>query len=320
MHLARLLALALILASGYSTAEPFLTRDQNALLGGFALPTPLPAKLTPSGTSRIDLVTNWSSMASSGLTDSEALLVDLESRDLRLLIEHSFAEGFAVRLQIPYRRLEAGVLDGFIDGWHQALGLPEGARRFLQRDQFQIGYQRDGQTVVDLRNPVQGIGDIAIELGYQGWQSATSAASLWLTLEAPTGDDRDLLGNGAWDTGVQVAGKTTLGPRSSVYWQVGAMHLGEGRYLSRWQETWAASASGIYEYAVTPRLDLKVQADAHSAIYDSGIDFLSEAVMLTVGGGYRFASGLGLTLGVSEDVSVGFSPDVNFYIALGKPL
>ena len=312
------LGLVLLCLGESATASPFLTRDQNPLLGGFALPMPLPATPTAPGTSRLDLIGNWSSTASTGLNNDEALLVDLESHELRLVLEHGFAPRYSLRLQVPYRSLGKGVLDGFIDGWHQALGLPDGARRFLERDQYQVGYLRSGRTLLNLYEPAQGFGDIAIEMGYQTWKNPSSAASLWLTLEAPTGDEKTLLGNGEWDAGIQIAGHNSVGARSSLYWQAGATYLGKGGYLAAWQKQWAASVAATFEYMVVPRFNFKVQVDAHSAIYASNLDFLGEAVILTIGGDYRFASGLNFALGIGEDIAVGSSPDVNFYFAVGK--
>jgi hypothetical protein len=59
-------------------------------------------------------------------------------------------------------------------------------------------------------------------------------------------------------------------------------------------------------------LSLKAQIDAHTAVYDSDLDYLSDAVVLTVGGDYLFQSGWRLDLGVSEDLAVEHSPDVVF--------
>jgi hypothetical protein len=318
MHCARLVGLCVLLAAAQVSAEPFLTRDQNVLLGGDALPLPVPSDLTPAGSTRIDIAVNWSSTASSGLTAGEALLIDIESREVRVLIEHSLLNRYAVRLQLPYRQVTAGVLDGFIDGWHALLGLPEGARKFLERDQFQIGYVRGAQTILNRREPMQGLGDIVLEGGYQVWQSQRSSGAFWLSLEAPSGSESKLLGNGTWDAGIRLSGRNTLSARNSAYWQAGATLMGSGGPLMQWQKDWAFSGSGTYDFSATPALHLKAQIDAHSALYKSGVDFLGKATILTVGGDYRYASGLRLDIGISEDIEVGASPDVNFCFSLSQ--
>jgi hypothetical protein len=309
-----------MLAAGPASAEPFLTRDQNLLLGGSALPLPVPADLAAKGSTRFDLAANWSSTASSGLTADEALLVDVESREVRLFLEHTLSERYAVRVQVPYRQLTTGILDGFIDGWHRALGLPEGARKFLERDQFQIGYLRGSGTVLNRREPLQGFGDIVLEGGFQAWKSMRTSGAVWISLEAPTGSETRLLGNGTWDAGVRLAGRNDLSARNTAYWQLGATRVGRSGALAEWQNDWAFSGTGTYEFAATPALRLKAQVDVHSALYKSGVDFLGEAAILTVGGEFRFDSGLRLEIGIGEDIKVGASPDVNFCFALRQPL
>jgi len=307
--------LALFLSTGASAA-PFLTADQNVLLGGSGLSLPAPSGLAAAGTTRIDLATNWSSTASSGLEADEALLIDIESRDIRLVVEHAITDRQSLRVQLPYRVLTTGVLDGFIDGWHRALGLPEGARKFLERNQFQIGYLRSGRTVLNQRSPAQGVGDVVFETGFQAWKSDRSSATLWIGVEAPTANEDGMLGNGAWDAGLRLAVRHVVGARSSIYWQAGVVRPGNGGPLAEWQRDWVAAGSGTYEYAFTPALHAKVQVDAHSAPYHSEVDFLGDAALLTVGGSFRFASGLLVDFGVTEDINVGASPDVNFCFSL----
>ena len=305
-----------IAAATTASADPFLTRDQNVFLGGSGLPVPAPAVLGTAGTTRIAVAANWSSTASSGLTADEAILVDVEGRDVLVVVEHAVSSRHALRLQLPYRQLTPGVLDGFIDGWHSLLGLPEGARKFLERDQLQIGYLRDGQPILSRWQATEGLGDLVMEGGYQAWSSQRSTAALWVSLEAPTGSESKLLGNGAWDVGIHLAGRNALGARNTAYWQVGTTRTGRGGLLSQWQNRWVFSGSATYEFAATPAFHLKAQLDAHSAPFRSGVDFLGSAMILTVGGEYRFASGLLFDIGISEDIKVGASPDVNFCFSL----
>lgn len=305
-----------MLAASVGTAEPFLTTDQNPLLAGSALAFPVPSDLAAPGSTRIDIAANWSSTASSGLTADEALLIDVESREVRFFLEHALGNGFAIRAQLPYRQLTTGVLDGFIDGWHRVLGLPEGARKFLERDQFQIGYLRGSQVVLNRRASAQGFGDATLEGGYQLRQSQRGSVAIWISLEAPTGSEQELMGSGTWDVGVRVAGRNPLSTRNTTYWQVGATRMGAGGALGQWQNDWSFSGTATYEFAATQSLRLKAQVDVHSAPYESGVDFLGDAAILTVGGEYRFGSGLRLDIGIGEDIKVGASPDVNFCFAL----
>ncbi len=318
MNLKTLLGAGCLLLALEAEAAPFPTRDQNPLVAAFGLPLPLPAALAGAGETRIDTVFNWSNTANSQAAGNEAILFDLESREVRIAFERRVSRRMALRLQVPYRRLNAGVLDSFIDGWHDAVALPEGARVFLPRDEFRLTWFRDGRTLVDLREPVSGLGDVSLEAGYQWLDSNAAAISFWVTAEAPTGSRAKLLGNGEWDFGLHLAGRHAFGSRGAVHWQAGATRPGAGGPLASLQKDWAASASGSIEYGVWRGLFLKAQVDAHTAVFESEADLLGSAVILTLGGDYRFASGWLLDIGITEDVEVAASPDVNFCFALRK--
>lgn len=307
----------LILSFG-AQAAPFPTRDQNPLLAGLAMGLPLPAEVAAADTTGIGLAFNWSNTANSRQAGAEAILADLESRELRLTVERGLTDRWAMRVQLPYRHLDAGVLDSFIDTWHDTFGMPEGARVFLPRDQFRLAWFRDGQPLVDLREPVGGIGDIALDLGYQLRRDEGDRLSFWMTVEAPTGSRRDLLGNGAWDVSLSLVGSHSFGTRGTAFWQAGATYLGSDGPLAPWRKEWVGALSGSIEYGVWRNLFLKAQVDAHTAAYDSELDLLGSATILTVGGDYRFASGWLLDVGISEDIEVAASPDVTFLFGLRR--
>jgi len=308
---------ACCLLAGPVAAAPFPTRDQNPLLAGLGLSLPLPAELA-TGATRIEGTVNWSNTANSRPDGNEAILVDIESRELRLTLEHGIGKRVAIRLELPYRRLNAGVLDGFIDGWHDAFGMPEGARVFLPRDDFRLAWFRDGKTLIDLREPVGGMGDLVLQAGFQLLRGEDSSVALWLSAEGPTGDEEQLLGNGAWDFALNVSGAHAFSSRGTLHWQAGGSYLGSGGPLKAYQKDWAGSVMGSFEYGVWRGLFLKGQIDAHTAAYRSKVQFLGPAVILTLGADYRFASGWLFDVGISEDIEVSASPDVSFTFALRR--
>jgi len=67
-----------------------------------------------------------------------------------------------------------------------------------------------------------------------------------------------------------------------------------------------------------PWLVLKVQADAHTSFF-CGSEFkeiAADAVQFTAGGTIALSEGATLDMGVSEDLTLGASPDVVFYLTL----
>lgn len=297
-----------------------MVRDQNPLLAGFGLPSPMPTHLSERSergwSGGVDL--HWGSTALMQADGSEYLLVDAETREARLTLQAPLSGRVSFQLELPYRYTGAGSLDGFIDSWHDTFGLPDGARSDLPSDDLNITYIRDRSRPFDLRSSASGLADIQASLGYDIVASEGSALSAWLNVKLPTGDADKLTGSGATDVSVVLAGERRLNERWSAFAQGAVTYLGEGDLLPSRQRSVVWSGLAGVSGQVWRSLSLKAQVDAHTAAFDSDLDFLSEAIVLTVGGDYRFASGWRMDIGVSEDIAVEHSPDVVFFFGMKR--
>lgn len=260
----------------------------------------------------------WGSTALAQEQGNEEILVDAETREARLTLQGPISDRLGWQVQLPYRYTGGGTLDGFIDSWHDIFGLSEGMRPLLAHDQTNIVYSRAGVTRPDISESATGLGDIQAALGYSLYASADSAVMAWLSVDLPTGDEDKLTGNGATDVSLVLSAQHRLNERWSAFGQVSGTWLGDSDLLPIEQENVAWSAMAGVSVRAWRGLSLKAQLDAHTAIYDSELDILTEAVVLTVGGDYRFASGWRLDLGVSEDLAVEHSPDVVFVLGLKR--
>jgi hypothetical protein len=309
-----------LLFSSAGSAAPFPARDLNPLLAGFGVPAPMPARMqAPTWSVAADV--NWASTALAQRAGPERLVVDAETREARVTIGRSWSDRLITQLQIPYRYTGGGVLDSAIDSWHDAFSLPEGERAQQPADQIRIAYERNGTVLLDIDSSARGLADMSLDLGYALTATETSAAAAWLSIKVPSGDAERLTGSGAMDISLAIAGEHRLGSDWSVFAQAGVSWLGEGDRLAAQQREIAWSAMGGVGWRVWRGLELKAQLDAHSAVFaQSELDFLSGALVLTVGGDYRFQSGWQLDMAVSEDVAVESASDVVFVIGLRRGL
>jgi len=317
----RLAAFGLAALLGVTTAArcaPFPTRDQNPLLAGFGLPTAMPARI-PATTWSLAADLNWASTSLIQSGPSEALIVDAETRELRLTVQRSLGEHAALQLQVPYRYTGAGQLDGFIDDWHHIFGLPEGARAQLPKDALRIAYERDGAVLLDIQSTRSGLADSTVSFGYALAGTEATAASAWLSIKLPTGDADELTGSGATDASLALAATHRLGERWEVFGQAAVSWLGDGEILAAQQRSVVWSGMAGVSWRAVRGLHLKAQIDAHTAAFEpTTLDFLGDALFLTVGGDYRFDSGWRLDVGVSEDVAVETAPDVVFIFGVRR--
>jgi hypothetical protein len=311
----------LTLCGACAQAAPFATRDQNPLLTGFGLPMPLPSLLAQDPGWHVDSSINWGSSAIDQGSAREALTVDAETREVRFTLGRRMGERFAVQLQLPYFYIGGGVLDSFIDSFHDALGLPEGARPRQPQDALRIRYQRDGVTLLDQRSSSSGIGEISLDLGYQLLTTQRSAVAGWVSLKLPTARESSLRGSGAVDVAISLAAERRWSTRWEAYAQASFTALGNGDLLPRQQRDFVASGMLGVTFQVIGGLHAKLQLDAHSAVFDgSDLDFLGKAAILNIGGEYRFENGWIFDAGVSEDIDVDASPDLVLLFGLRRGL
>jgi hypothetical protein len=232
-------------------------------------------------------------------------------------LDHAFGERYALHGELAYRNLSEGSLDGLIDSWHDAFGLPNGSRTQLPEDQLLLEYHTGPEPSLYLDEARSGIADVPLALGYQLHASATAAAATWLSVKAPTGKAEDLTGSGAVDVAVSIAADRRLAEHWQLFGQANVAWLGDGDFLPDEQESFAWSALAGLTWNPWRTLDLTVQFEGNSAVLDTGFDGLDgDAVVLTFGGSYRTAGGWRFDLGISEDVDVDASPDVVFNLAV----
>ena len=302
-----------------TSAQPLLTRNQNPLTLPYGLPTPLPARLPSAGSGRLTLDVNWANSANLESSGDYDFTMDAESLEARLRLEHAVGSQWAAMIEVPWRNLSGGSLDGFIDNWHDLFGLPQGPRKNMPDDRLLIDYQRHGEALLHVDDSGSGIADIPIGIGYQAYASDERALGAWLTVKLPVGDSDYLLGSGATDVALSVAGETRLAENWLLFGQVDAVWLGDGDILPQYQDSFAWSGLAGVSWNAWRTLDLTVQFQANSQVFDLPVDGLSgDAVILGYGGSYRTKGGWRFDFGMSEDIQVDASPDATFYFAVQR--
>jgi Protein of unknown function (DUF3187) len=306
------------LGPGAAQAEPFLSRNQNPLLALYGLPSPLPARLPAPAEWRVASVVHWANSASIETSGESAFTLDAETLELRVHLERALGPRLSVRAELPWRRVSAGSLDGFIEDWHDWFGLPNGSRDRLPRNELLIEYLVAGATLLRVDESTSGIGDIPLSVGYQLQASESRALAAWLTVKAPTGDAGELTGSGAVDVALSLAWQAAVHADWDLFAQANAVWLGEGDLLPGLQEDAAWSALAGATWNPWRALDLTAQLEANSRVFDAGTNLAGDAVVLTFGAGYRTSGGWRFDFGISEDIEVSASPDVAFSLAVRR--
>lgn len=310
------LVVAGVLANAAAQAEPLVVRNQHAIATLYGLPAPLPARLPKAGDGRVGLAVNWSNFAVTEARGRLEFTLDGEVVETRVDATYGLTDRWALHGEVAFRSMSAGSLDGTIESFHDALGLPNGSRDKLPDDQLLLAYAVDGVDAFRLDRDAAGFGDAPLALGYQLRASEAGALAAWLSVKLPTGSVEELTGSGAVDVALSLAGERQIGARGQAFAQVNLAWLGEGDLLPALQEDYAWSAVGGASWNAWRGLDLTAQLDANSGVLDSGLDdFDGGALVLTFGAAWRTPAGWRFDFGLSEDIQTDASPDVVFNFA-----
>ncbi|ROS01997.1 uncharacterized protein DUF3187 [Sinobacterium caligoides] len=297
-----------------SNGSPF------ALISG--LPTMSSGKLLRAGQNQWSLSAALSNNFAHDEAKDESVWLDGETTRTVLSLQTGFdirgSRGWQLGLDIPYIQHRGGSLDSFIEDWHDSFGLPNADREDFAQDQLAYRYDDVDNSVAIVDNAA-GIGDLRLSLGKQLLRSERHAAALSLSLKLPTGDERRLTGNGATELATSVLFSGALSPTDDAF----NYHLSAGLLFSNDGDVLATRRKAVVPYGgaslswqCLSRLALKLQLDAHGALYDSELTPLQESVQLSLGGSVGLDRHWALDLAVIEDIVVDSASDVVFQLGL----
>lgn len=299
---------------------PFSIKNQNPFIQIFGLPTTQQARVLPLDGEAIEVVLD---IANNSVINKKAgneeITLDGETYRLSLILRHGVGNGMEVGAELPLVAHSNGVMDNFIEDWHDTFGLTNSERNKTTSNTLNYDYRRDGAAVLGFTQPNNGVGDIRLFAARKLFQNSEGALSLHASLKLPTGDADQLHGSGAADLALSAA---HIRERWLSRWQLstfingGLLFLGESDQFSDIQNRTVAFGGAGVIWDSHSLIDLKAQIDAHSAFYRSDLDQLgSDTVQLTVGGSIHFSTTARLDLGVGENLLTDTTPDFLINIA-----
>lgn len=306
--------------AGADLFEPFSTSNLNPFVQGYGLPTTRSARLVADGQLSWQLQTEFANNFSDSAGAREAITIDGETHRFTLSFRYGVTDRWEVGVEIPYVKHTGGSLDGFIEGWHNFWGLPNGGRGDAENDQLAFLYQRQGANPVGLQKSASGPGDIRLNFAYRLSASDNRQWSIRGGVKLPTGDPDDMTGSDSTDTYVSLH-LTDPGLFQHPDWyfhsNIGVLALGNGDLLEDQAEDWAVFGSTTLAWHGWENVSLKAQLDYHSPLYTSQLKELGDfSTQLIVGGSVKIRKRLLLDISLSEDIITDTSPDVVFQIGI----
>jgi hypothetical protein len=310
-----------ILSTSVLHAQQLNDHDNGPLSGLFGLPDSTEGAVLVGKTRfRTDAVFSAASHSVIEIEGDETLFLDGETRRLEVSLRYGMGDRFEVGLELPFLWHESGGLDSLIDGFHAAVGLPDGFRPLQPIDSLQFRYTSGGVDQVNLSSNTRGLGDIRLTGGWLLSESENRRYALRAGLKLATGNGDELLGSGSNDLSLGLAGNydAWLGnPRLSAYFIASAVWLGEPDLLADRYEALVGHVAAGMGFRALERLELRLQTTARTSLYDSDIEHLGETAMtLTFGGNIQLADRWRLSVAVAEDAKTSSAPDIVFQLGV----
>lgn len=287
-------------------------RNHNPLAQFVGIPAMADAQKLSVGQMQFQFDATLSSHFIVNETRSEQLVLDGESYVGDFRFRYGF-KSLELEVTLPWLSYQRGFMDGIIQDFHKAFGMPNGDRHKFRDYQFELNYQ--GIDSHALMQPEQGLGDIRVSLGFQLQQTVDYQHALHTQIKLPTGDSDKWLGSGSTDVAVYT---THRWQRNAwrIEGQIGALWMDKADILPNQRESVAGFLGLSVGYELWQNLYAILQWDAHSALYgDSSLTPLGDAHMLTGGLEYQHGNWQ-YQLAVIEDIKVDSAPDVGFMFSL----
>ncbi|MCU7840419.1 MAG: DUF3187 family protein [Candidatus Thiodiazotropha sp. (ex Troendleina suluensis)] len=304
-----------LVQAGDSGYEPFRVRNLNPFTLIHGLPVASSSKLLEEGELSLHLSMDVANNSIEGTSDGEQVTLDGETYRIGVTWKKGFGSGWQLGIEVPYLSHRDGAMDNLIEDWHDLFGLSNSNREDWPQNRLRYLYVKDGDERVSIHKSRQGVGDIQLFLSHTLRRDATGRnIALHTSLKLPTGDADSLLGSGAPDIAFWISGSDAqLLKRWSmgVYGQAGLLIKGKADILSEQQRDAALFGSVGTKWLAYDWLEIKLQLDGHTSLYDSAVDQLGgTAVMITVGGSILLSDGQsGIDISIGENLTTDTVPD-----------
>ncbi len=297
-----------------ASPAPVGSRNHGLFSTIHGIPTATPADLIPAGTYQLDTRLNLSNTLLIQRTDLEYLKVDVELWRFELAYHYAPADDWMIGILLPLQFYTSGILDPFIDSFHEAFNLDEDIRPFFANQQIDVFYSTLGQSR-SMNEQSMSLGDSLFSIGWQSYHLADRSLSYWLGIKLPTGRTEDLSGSGHLDISTWLSANRSYG-NNWLYGQLGLLYISDSDALPVRHRSSVLFASLGYAYTLHNQTRILVQLDTHSELYRSELDYLGPAVQLNLGFQWHLSVAKTFTLSLNEDLIAGSAPDFGIILEL----
>ncbi len=286
----------------------------------FLTPRPVSADLPPPGVLDASLSFDYSNTYLNKSNDTWEVLIDMEMSVLDLDLVYGIGSRWAVRLDMPVVYMDDGYLDGFLENFHNAIGVGNYDRHERPKNQFAYRAVKSDRVWFEGRPGRIELADTTLSAQYELLQPKRGrplASTLMISLKLPTGENDAGLGSGNVDWGLFLPSTWRFEPWS-LYVMPGFIIVGDpktGEPDVSTRDVYSLFSGLAYDFNESWTWLLQVNTYS-SPLEFTDIEPLDDgAVDVAIGLHYRVAHNWLLACSFSEDLTR-TAPDFTVTIAL----
>jgi len=295
---------------------PLRIRDQYPLALMHHSAEPRSALTAEKGSLKFDTTVDWAN----SFTKRRNYRIDAETRVVTSELYYGIFSGTEAWLSLPVIWRGGGILDGFIDGWHDFFSQPQGGRDQIDRDEFTIFGKLDDGRTFSISDSGTRLGDPALGIKHMLNPNAESAPVLALAGVVRVPVQNGSFGQTGFDTEVSLLAAKKYSPFFSYF---GVSYLHSTDAITKNIEFYRHRVSGFaaVEWKFSEVLSFNLGLQAASAVIRNVPTFPKYTLYLDMGGRIRLGGSRYLELGVRENPAprVG-SADVSLHLGFSSTL
>ena len=303
---------------------PLTTRNQQPMALTLMAFRPRRAATQPEGELGLAVQTAWASTEEIANfppgNPEESVVIDSETLRTTFRARYGLSERIDIEVELPFLYAGGGALDSFIEGYHSAFELPDGARDENPNDQFQVAVVSGDELLYQLEGNRLGVQDIPIFLTLATRKEDQHGPGIAVRtgVELPTGSEAQGFGNGGLDFGFGLLLEKTWGrwsvtggaelvfPAQSELMSSSTDHHYENMYSwelageYRWNDSFSVVAGTIWTSRMINTVDLE--------------EIAREVLDLGIGGVWDLGRDNRLAFSIHEDLVAATGTDLTLQL------
>lgn len=219
--------------------------------------------------------------------EDENYVADMELWRTAFNFRYGFTENLDVSLELAFLSQFGGFLDGFIDGYHNTFGFPNGGREFRSQNDFAFSLSQDGNSIFSYDQQRLGVSDSTLRFKYnlsKMFSLKKIKLATALAVKFPVGEKNAGLSSGHFDFGMSFFLEKNF-KRLHLHSQLGTVFLGGHDDIDSFLRWGFVQFGQSVEYQLTNSLSALVQITGHTSGLKnfSATELSSPVVDLSIG-------------------------------------